>query len=90
MSTLCWIQLSKAALLCYVITGYKEKVFYSKGGEALAQAAQRRGGCSILGGTQGQAGEGSEHLMELWVSLCIVEGCGLDGLSMSLPPETIL
>jgi len=28
--------------------------------------------------------------MELWVSLCIVEGCGLDGLSMSLPPETIL
>ena len=30
-----------------------------------------RGGCPILGETQGQAGPCSEHLMELWVSLLI-------------------
>ena len=29
----------------------------------------RDGGCPIPGDTQGQAGWGSEHLMELWVSL---------------------
>ena len=49
--------------------GYKEKVFYSKGREALAHVAQRGGGCFIPGDTQGQAGQGSEYLMELWVSL---------------------
>jgi len=43
----------------------KEKVFYNKGGEALAQVAQRGDGCPILGDTQGQAGWGSEHLIEL-------------------------
>jgi len=32
-----------------VWTGYKEEVFYSKGGEALAQAAQRGGGAPSLG-----------------------------------------
>jgi len=26
----------------------KEKVYYNKGGEALAQAAQRGGGCPVL------------------------------------------
>ena len=51
--------------------GYKEIVFYIQGGEAVAQAAQRGGGCSIPGGTQGQTGWGSEHLMELWMSLFI-------------------
>jgi len=35
--------------------GFK-KVFYGQVDEALAQAAQRGGGCPILGGTQGQAG----------------------------------
>jgi len=44
-------------------------VLYSKGGEALTQAAQRCGGCPIPGDTQGQAGWGCEQLMELWVSL---------------------
>ena len=39
------------------------------GGEALAQVAQRGGRCSIPGGTQGQAGRSSEHLIELQVSL---------------------
>ena len=33
--------------------------------EALEQAAQRGGGRGIPGDTQGQAGRGSEHLMEL-------------------------
>jgi len=34
------------------------KILYSESGEALAQAAQRRCGCSILGGIQGQVGWG--------------------------------
>ena len=33
-------------------------------------SAQRSGGCPILGDMEGQAGWGSEHLMELRVSLC--------------------
>ena len=37
-------------------TGYKEKVFYDQGGEALAQVAQRGGGCPVPGDIQGQAG----------------------------------
>ena len=48
--------------------GYKEEVFYSKGGEAQLQVAQRGGGCPILGDIQGQAGRGSEHPMGLGVS----------------------
>ena len=48
----------------------KKKGFFSKGdGEAPTQVAQRGGGYPIPGDTQGQAGRGSEHLMELWVSL---------------------
>jgi len=38
-----------------------------KGSEALAQVVQRGGGCPATGEHQGQAGWGSEHLMELWV-----------------------
>ena len=38
-------------------------------GEAVAQVAQTGGGCPIPGDIQGQAGWGSEHLMELQVSL---------------------
>jgi len=45
--------------------------FSSKGGEALAQVAQRGGGCPIPGDTRGQAGWGSEHLIELLMSLFI-------------------
>ena len=33
------------------------------------QVAQRGGGCPILGDQQGQAGPGSEHVMEVQVSL---------------------
>jgi len=39
--------------------------FYSKGGDALAQVAQRGGGSPIPEDIQGQTGQGSEHLMEL-------------------------
>ena len=31
------------------------------------------GGCPIPGDIQGQAGWGSEHLMELWVTSCTAE-----------------
>ena len=37
----------------------------------LKQAVQRGGGSPVLGGIQGQAGQGSENLMELGVSLFI-------------------
>ena len=37
----------------------------------LAQVAQRCGEYPIPADTQGQARQGSEHLMELWVSLFI-------------------
>ena len=36
-----------------------EHVFYSEGGEALAQAAQRGGGSPDPEDTQGQAGQGN-------------------------------
>ena len=39
--------------------------FYNEGSEALAQVTQRGGECLIPGDTQSQAGQGSEHLMEL-------------------------
>ena len=45
--------------------GIRKKFFYCKIGEALAQVAQRGGGCPIHGDTQGQAGWDSEQLMEL-------------------------
>jgi len=38
---------------------------YPTHGEALARVAQRCGGCLFHGDIQGQAGPGSEHLMEL-------------------------
>jgi len=47
------------------LIGYKEKSFYDQGSEALEQVAQRGVGCPIPGDIQGQAGRGSEHLIEL-------------------------
>ena len=35
--------------------------FYTKGGKALEQVAQRGGGCPVLGDIQYQAGQGSEQ-----------------------------
>jgi len=43
------------------LVGYKEKVFYSEGGEALAQVAQRSGGYLIPGDFQGEASSESGH-----------------------------
>jgi len=63
-----------------IYIGYKEEGFYNKGGEELEQVARRGGGCPIPGNTQGQAGRGSEHLMELWLSLFIAGHFGPDGL----------
>ena len=36
-------------------------MFYSEGGETVAQVAQRGGRCPIPGNVQGQVGRGSEH-----------------------------
>jgi len=58
---------------------YKEEVFYYKGGEARAYVAQRGDRSLILGDIQSQAGSGSEHLMELWVSLIHCRAVGSDG-----------
>lgn len=55
-------------------TGYKEKSFSNKGGEAPAQDAQRGSGCLIPGEIQGQDRLGSEYLIKLQVSLFIARG----------------
>jgi len=39
---------------------YKGKIFYSEGGEALEQVAQRCG-CPVTGDFQGKAGSGPGH-----------------------------
>jgi len=49
----------------------RKKYFYDKGREALAQVAQRGCGCSISGHIKGQAGWGSERLIQLQVSLFV-------------------
>ena len=54
----------------------KEEIFYNKDGEAVELVAQRVGGSLIPGDIQGQAGWGSEHLTELWVSLSIAGELG--------------
>ena len=40
---------------------YKGKIFYSEGGEALEQVAQRCDWCPITGDFQGEAGSGTEQ-----------------------------
>lgn len=54
-------KLQEGTLRLYI----RKKLFCDKGIEALAQVAQRGGRCPIPGDTQDQAGQGSEHLMEL-------------------------
>jgi len=46
-------------------TRFEKVFFYNRGCEAVAQVTQRGGRCPIPGDTQGQAGWGSEHLIEL-------------------------
>mgnify|MGYP001852496340 CR=1 FL=1 len=43
------------------LRGYKEKVFYDKGGEALKRVAQRGAECLVLRDIQGQAAPDSEQ-----------------------------
>ena len=52
-------------------TGYKEEVFYTKSSEAWELVAQKGGGCHVSGDIQSQSGLGSEHLIELQVSVLI-------------------
>ena len=40
---------------------FKKEIFYTEGGETLAQFAQRGGQCPIPGNIQGQIGLGSEQ-----------------------------
>jgi len=58
----------------------RKTLFHNEGGEALAQVAQRGGGCPIPGNIQGQAGRGSEQpgLVEDVPAHC--RGVGLDDL----------
>ena len=52
--------------------GYKE-VFYNREVRHWQRFAQIDGGCFVPRDTQGQAGRGSEHLIELLVSLFTAE-----------------
>jgi len=70
--------------------GNKEIGFYSEGGEALEQVAQRCGGCPIPGGFQGETGSG---LGQPDLAVHVPVRCrrvGLDGLKKSLPTPRIL
>ena len=59
--------------------GYKEKVFYNEGDEAMEQVAQRGGG-PVLGDIEGKAEMGSEH-PDLSVGFPVhCRGVGLNGL----------
>lgn len=40
---------------------------HSKGGEMLAQVTRRCDRCLVPGDARGHTGQGSEHLVELWV-----------------------
>ena len=58
----------------------KKFFFYHKGGEALAQVAQRGGGCPVPADAQGEAGRGSEQPDVAVGILVHCKGVGLDGL----------
>jgi len=53
--------------------GNKEEVSYHKDSEAVAQVAQRGGGCPVPVDTSGQAEWGSEHLISCRCP-CSVQG----------------
>ena len=79
MNAMKWSVLWEQGWLCPIfppapllgLFGSEGKASFNKGGEALAQVAQRCGGCPVLRDSQGQAGRGSEHLLEPWESLLI-------------------
>ena len=68
-----WFQIKKGRFRLDV-----QKLFYNQGGEALAQVAQRGGGCPIPGDIQGQAGWGSEQSDEAIDVPVHCSGVGLD------------
>jgi len=62
-----------------------------KGSEALAQVAQRSGGCPCPRDIQGQAGQGSEQHLDLVADVPVhCRGVGLHDLQSSLPTQSIL
>ena len=69
------------------MTGYKEEIFYSEGGETLAQVAQR-GSDPIPGNIQGQVGQGSEQpdLVEDVPAHC--RGAGLETSKGPFQPKS--
>ena len=71
-----WLQTKRG----HIQIGCKEEVFYNKGSEALAQVAQRGGGCPTFGDGQSQAGWGSEQLDLAVAVLVHCRGAGLDEL----------
>ena len=58
----------------------KEKLFYSKGGEASEQVAQSGGGCPVPGNFQGLARPSSEHPDLVVYAPVHFRGDGLDDL----------
>jgi len=77
-STVC----SQLYFVCIIfcIALYKEEIFYTEGGEALAQVAQRGGRCPIPGNIPGQVGRGSEQPDPGEDVPAHCRGVGLDGL----------
>jgi len=71
-------------------TGYKEEIFYTEGGEALAWVAQRGGRCPITENMQGQVGRGSEQPDPGEDVPAHSRGVGLDGVKKSLPTQSVL
>ena len=59
---------------------YKEEVFYSEGGETVAQIAQRSWGCPIPRNIQGQVGWSSEQPDPVEDVPAHGKGVGLDDL----------
>ena len=70
--------------------GHKEEIFYDEGGETLKQVAQRSCGCPIIGGVQGQVGQGLEQPDLVEEVPAHGGGVGLCDLHRSLPTQTIL
>ena len=70
--------------------GHREDVFDDEGGETLEEVAQRHCGCLVIGSVQGQARQVFEQADRVRDVPAHGRGIGLDGLSRSLPTQTIL
>jgi len=67
-------------------TSYREEIFYSEGGESLAQIAQRGGRCPIPGKIQDQVGQGSEQPdLLIWLKMSLLIAWGLDQMAFKCP-----